>query len=81
MVINSLNKIIILSYLIIPSLSYSQSLDLAIGENDQPIEITADDGIEWQRDKQIMIASGKAKASRGQSSVEANKLRAFCCVR
>jgi lipopolysaccharide export system protein LptA len=76
MVINSFNKITILFYLMTPSLGYTQSLDLAIGKNDQPIEITADDGIEWQRDKQIMIASGKAKATRGQSSVKANKLRA-----
>ena len=77
MAVNLFNKIIVLFYLITPSLAYSQSLGLAIGENDQPIEITADDGIEWQRDKQIMIASGRAKATRGQSSVEADKLRAF----
>ena len=75
MVVNLVNKIIILFYLVTPSLAYSQSLNLAVRENNQPIEITADDGIEWQRDKQIMIASGKAKATRGQSSVEANKIK------
>ena len=77
MVLNLVTKIIILFYLVTPSLAYSQSLNLAVRDNNQPIEITADDGIEWQRYKQIMIASGKAKATRGQSSVEANKLRAF----
>jgi lipopolysaccharide export system protein LptA len=77
MIINLLKKIIILFYLITPSLVWSQSLNLATKENDQPIEITADNGIEWQRDKQIMIASGKAKASRGEASVEADELRAF----
>jgi len=77
MIINLLKKIIIFFYLITPSLVWSQSLNLATKENDQPIEITADNGIEWQRDKQIMIASGKAKASRGEASVEADELRAF----
>ena len=77
MVINLFNSIIILIYLITPTLSWSQSLNLATGKSDQPIEITADNGIEWQRDNQVMIASGKAKATRGQSSVEADTLRAF----
>jgi lipopolysaccharide export system protein LptA len=77
MILNLFKRIIILFYLITPSLVWSQSLNLATGNNDQPVEITADNGIEWQRDKQIMIASGKAKAIRGETSVEADILRAF----
>ena len=77
MVFNLFKKIIILFYLLTPSLVVSQSLNLATGNNDQPVEITADNGIEWQRDKQIMTASGKAKATRGKARVEADVLRAF----
>ncbi len=60
-----------------PSLSPAQSLDLATGKSDQPIEITADNGIEWQRDNQVMIATGNAKATRGTAHVEADTLRAY----
>ncbi len=77
MILNLFKQIIILFYFITPSLVWSQSLNLATGNNDQPVEITADNGIEWQRDKQIMIASGKARATRGKASVEADILRAF----
>jgi lipopolysaccharide export system protein LptA len=77
MILNLFKRIIILFYLITPSLVLSQSLNLATGNNDQPVEITADNGIEWQRDKQIMIASGKARATRGKTRVEADILRAF----
>ncbi len=63
--------------MITPSLVFSQVIDLATGANDQPIEITADNGIEWQRDNQLMIATGKAKATRGNANVEADTLRAF----
>jgi len=70
-------RIVILFSLITPTLVWAQSLNLATGKNDQPIEITADNGIEWQRDNQLMIASGKAKATRGKASIEADTLRAF----
>ena len=71
------SRIIFLFSIVIPSLVYSQVLDLSTGAKDQPIEITADNGIEWQRDNQLMIAMGKAKATRGNASVEADTLRAF----
>jgi lipopolysaccharide export system protein LptA len=71
-------KVIILYlFLVNPSNVWSQSLNLATGTNNQPIEITADNGIEWQRDNQLMIASGKARATRGKTSVEADTLQAF----
>jgi lipopolysaccharide export system protein LptA len=68
---------ILLILLMAPSVSGAQSLDLATGKSDQPVEITADNGIEWQRDNQIMIATGNAKARRGTSNIEADTLRAF----
>ncbi len=77
MVINFFFRITILLYFTLPSSVWSQSLNLATGSNNQPIEITADNGIEWQRDKKLMIASGRAKATRGNASVEADKLLAY----
>jgi len=52
-------------------------LDLASGSKDMPIEITADNGIEWEKNKEILIASGNAKASRGGITVLAEVLRAY----
>ena len=49
--------ILIIASLSVPSLTVAQSLNFATGNNDQPIEITADNGIEWQRDNQIMVGN------------------------
>ena len=70
-------QMLLLMVLLTPSQALAQSLDLATGKSDQPIEITADNGIEWQRDNQVMIATGKAKASRGNAHIEADTLRAY----
>ena len=52
-------------------------LDFTSGSKDMPIEITADNGIEWEKNKEILIASGNAKASRGGITVLAEVLRAY----
>lgn len=39
-----------------------------------PMEIDADDGIEWRRDEKVYIARGHAKATRGDMSVSADSL-------
>ena len=70
-------NIIILFFLLFSPSGWAQSLNLATGKNNQPIEITAENGIEWQRNNQLMIASGKARATRGNTSVEADTLQAF----
>jgi lipopolysaccharide export system protein LptA len=44
---------------------------------DVPIHIEADDGIEWQRTNQLYLASGNARASQGDSTVEADRLIAY----
>ena len=61
----------------IPAPTIAQGLNLASGSKDKPIEIFADNGIEWQKDKGILIASGNAKASRDGVNVEAEVLRAY----
>jgi len=43
---------------------------------DRPIEIQADDGIEWKQDSQIFVANGNARATRGEVTVYADQLRA-----
>lgn len=51
---------------------------LALGpDSDAPIEILADDGIEWQRSNQLYIARGNAKATQGEVTVAADSLTAF----
>ena len=67
----------ILITLLVSSEAISQSFDLATGSREQPIEITADDGIEWQRENQLMVATGNAKATRGNATIESNILRAY----
>ncbi|MFQ5971585.1 MAG: LptA/OstA family protein [Alphaproteobacteria bacterium] len=42
-----------------------------------PIEIEADEGIEWHRANQLYVARGNAKASQGVVTVEADSLTAF----
>ena len=55
----------------------AQALNLASGNKSKPIEIFADDGIEWQRGNEVLIARGNAKAVRDNMSVNAKVLRAY----
>jgi lipopolysaccharide export system protein LptA len=55
----------------------AQSLNLASPDSAAPIEVTADDGIEWQQDKQVFLARGNARATRGEIAVNGDLLRAF----
>lgn len=47
------------------------------GDNDTPIEVNADGGIEWQRDASVFIATKNATATRGNTVVSADELRAY----
>jgi lipopolysaccharide export system protein LptA len=44
------------------------------GGSGAPLEIAADQGIEWRRDEQVYIARGNATASRGDVTVRADRL-------
>lgn len=44
------------------------------GNAGAPIDIEADDGIEWRRDQNVYIARGNAHAARGDVSVDADSL-------
>jgi len=57
--------------------SHAQDLNLASGSPNAPLEIYADNGIEWQQNQQIIIAQGNATAKRAGVSVNADELRAY----
>lgn len=55
----------------------AQIINLAGSNTEQPIEVFADDGIEWVKNDETLIARGNAKAVRGDVTVLGNVLRAF----
>jgi lipopolysaccharide export system protein LptA len=55
----------------------AQTLNFGAGESDQPIEIHADDGIEWQQENLLFLARGNARAVRGDVTVFGDELRAY----
>lgn len=60
------------------SAAHAQGLNLTSGgEDGGPVEIFADDGIEWQQEKNVFIARGNAKAIRGTVEVNSDVLKAF----
>lgn len=46
-------------------------------DNDEPIEISADNGIEWKRDARTYTARGNALAQQGETSIAADTLIAY----
>jgi lipopolysaccharide export system protein LptA len=58
--------------------AYAQSLDITSGGGDGgPIEILADDGIEWNQETKVFIARGNAKAIRATVTIDSDVLRAY----
>jgi len=55
----------------------AQGLNFGTGDSDAPIEVYADDGIEWQQDTLTFIARGNARAVRGEVTVYGDELHAF----
>jgi lipopolysaccharide export system protein LptA len=58
----------------------SNALGLAGGgdaNSNKPVNIEAENGIEWQQNNKVYIARGNAKATRGDNSVIADTLYAF----
>ena len=69
--------IILLAGIIISFPSASQKLNFEGSGSNEPIEILADNGIEWQQENLTFLARGNAKAIRGNASVFANELQAY----
>jgi len=55
----------------------AQSLNFASSESGAPIQVDADNGIEWRQDEKIFIARGNAVAERAGVKVHADTLRAY----
>jgi lipopolysaccharide export system protein LptA len=55
----------------------AQGIGLPNQSRDTPIEIHADEGIEWRQDAQAYIARGNARAAQNDTTVYADKLTAY----
>lgn len=55
----------------------AQGIGLPDQSRDAPIEILADEGIEWRQDEQAYIARGNARATQGEVTVYADMLTAY----
>ncbi len=63
----------LLTLLLAPGLAAAQGLDLSQGG---PVDITAENGIEWRQNEQVVLARGNARALRDGTTVEAQRLLA-----
>ena len=68
--------ILFLLALLAAALAAAQALGLAAGTSNQPIQVDADQGIEWRRDDNVYVARGNARASRGGVTVRGDTLTA-----
>ncbi len=59
------------------ALGGARAQSLNFGAGDTPIEIFADNGIEWQQEKLVFVARGNARALRGGVNINAEELRAY----
>jgi lipopolysaccharide export system protein LptA len=53
------------------------ALGLTGSDSGKPINIEAENGVEWQQNNRVYIARGNAKATRGETSVTADTLYAY----
>ncbi len=60
-----------------PAPGSAQGINLATTNKDKPIEVFADNGIEWHQDNEVLIARGNARAARSGVDISAEVLRAF----
>ncbi len=65
--------------LVAPMIARAQNFGLGFNtqDNNKPIDIEAEQGIEWQQNNHVYIARGHAKATRGQATVFADTLMAY----
>ena len=50
---------------------------VSLGEGEEPVEISADEGIEWRSKEKVYIAIGKARVARGDLELFGDRLSAF----
>ena len=59
-----------------PARPSAVSPSVGAGGEELPVEVSADNGIEWRQDEQVFLATGNAVAIRGEVRVESDVLRA-----
>ncbi len=60
-----------------PGSARTQSLNIGGANSESPMEVFADEGIEWERERKLFTARGNARAIRGEVKVTADVLRAY----
>lgn len=68
--------VILIALLGLPQAAMAQGFNFG-SDNDAPVQVSADEGIEWQSESSRVIARGHARASRGAVSVTADSLTAY----
>jgi lipopolysaccharide export system protein LptA len=63
--------VVLLAFLLIAAAAHGQAIDLSSGG---PVAVTARGGFEWREGEQVVIATGDARAVRGDVTVLADKL-------
>ncbi len=66
--------ILLATAITIPHSIFAQALTEGLGSSNVPLEINADEGIEWRRDLKQYVASGNARAAQGELEVFGNQL-------
>jgi len=66
---------VVMAALLIPA-AHAQRLNQEGDQSSLPIEVEAENGIEWQRDRKVVLARGNAWAIRGDTEVRADVLSA-----
>jgi lipopolysaccharide export system protein LptA len=61
----------------VQSAAPSAGFGLGGEDNGKPINIEAENGVEWQQNNRVYIARGNAKATRGETTVTADTLYAY----
>jgi len=73
-------SVILAMALLVSGMAAAQELGLGIGQGDGkslPVNISADNGIEWRQSEHVYIAHGNVKAVRGGVTVYGDEMRAF----
>ena len=66
-----MTRLPLLAFLLAPLAAHAQGLDMSKGG---PIDVTAQDGMEWRQNEMMVIANGDARAVRGNVTVTADRL-------
>lgn len=66
----------LLAFSLAPAAALAQGLGIGTGSDDKPLEVFADQGIEWRQNDNTYIARGNARAIKGDTTVYGDTLLA-----